>query len=86
MRAIEVTGSVNEDGFIALDQPIVITKPRRFRGILLLPDTDITEEWSPMAMVYDRPEVIDASLREYLDDPEEDIYTLEDGEPIEDEA
>lgn len=78
MRAIEVTGSVNEDGFIALDQPIVITKPRRFRGILLLPDTDITEEWSPMA--------IDASLREYLDDPEEDIYTLEDGEPIEDEA
>jgi hypothetical protein len=78
MRAIEVTGSVNEDGFIALDQPIVITKPRHFRGILLLPDTDITEEWSPMA--------IDASLREYLDDPEEDIYTLEDGEPIEDEA
>lgn len=29
---------------------------------------------------------IDASLRQYLDDPEEDIYTLEDGEPIEDEA
>ncbi len=75
MRAIEVTGSVNENGFIALDEPIVITKPRRFRGILLLPDTDITEEWSPTG--------IDASLREYLDDPEEDIYTLEDGEPIE---
>jgi hypothetical protein len=78
MRAIEVTGSVNADGFIALDQPIVITKPRRFRGILLLPDTDITEEWSPTA--------ISTSMREYLDDSEEDTYTLEDGEPIEDEA
>lgn len=78
MKAIEVTGSVNSDGFIALDQPIVGTKPRRFRGILILPDTDITEEWSPTA--------INASVRQYLDDPEEDIYTLEDGEPIEDEA
>jgi hypothetical protein len=29
---------------------------------------------------------INASIREILDDPEEDIYTLEDGYPIDDEA
>ncbi len=38
----------------------------------------ITEEWSLTAIV--------ASIRKYLDGPEEDIYTLEDGEPIEDEV
>jgi hypothetical protein len=76
MKAIEVTGSVNEAGYVAFDRPIANAKPLRFRGILLLPDSiDLQdEEWSPSA--------ISASVRDLLDDPEEDIYTLEDGEPI----
>ncbi len=77
MKAIEVTGSVNEAGYVAFDQPIANAKPLRFRGILLLPDSidSQDEEWSPSA--------ISASVRDWLDDPEEDVYTLEDGEPIE---
>lgn len=80
MKAIEVTGSVNEEGYVAFDQPIANAKPLRFRGILLLPDSIDSQhqEWSPSA--------ISASVRDLLDDPEEDIYTLEDGEPIDDEA
>jgi hypothetical protein len=80
MKAIEVTGSVNKEGYVAIDRPIANAKPLRFRGILLLPDSvdSQDEEWSPDA--------ISASVRDLLDDPEEDIYTLEDGEPIDDEA
>jgi hypothetical protein len=80
MRAIEVTGSINTDGNLALDQPIDTIKPRRFRGILLFPDTDSAEiqEWPAAA--------INNSMRELLDDPEEDIYTLEDGDPIDGEG
>jgi hypothetical protein len=33
MKAIEVTGSINADGNLALDQPIDTAKPVRFRGI-----------------------------------------------------
>ena len=80
MKAIEVTGSVNEEGYVAFDQPIANAKLLRFRGILLLPDSiDLqNQEWSPSA--------ISASVSDWLHDPEEDIYTLEDGEPIDDEA
>ena len=80
MKAIEVTGSVNEEGYVAFDQPIANAKPLRFRGILLLPDSIDSQhqEWSPSA--------ISASVRDWLNDPEEDLYTLEDGEPIDDEA
>ncbi|MGV0028044.1 hypothetical protein [Phormidesmis priestleyi] len=38
MKAIEVTGSINEDGQIFLDQPISAAKLIRFRGVLLFPN------------------------------------------------
>jgi hypothetical protein len=78
MKAIEVTGSINEAGYVALDQALAHTKSMRFRGILLLPDSATTEEWSAAE--------IRTSVRDLLDDLEEDIYTLEDGEPIGAEA
>ncbi len=75
MKAIEITGSLNEQGEVELDQPLVATKVVRFRGILLFPDgVDDAEEWSLPA--------IQTSAIDYLNDPEEDIYTLEDGKPI----
>jgi hypothetical protein len=41
-------------------------------------DPSLEQEWSLSA--------ITAAIHDLLNDPEEDIYTLEDGEPIEDEA
>ncbi len=78
MKAIEVTGSINEQGNVELDQPLTDTKPTRFRGILLFPELDESQEWSLVAL--------NASTNALLSDPEEDIYTLEDGKPIDHET
>jgi len=78
MRAIEITGSVNEQGKVELDQPLTAPKSTRFRGILLFPDADAAQEWSLSAL--------QASASEFFNDPEEDIYTLEDGSPIDHET
>lgn len=80
MKAIEVTGSVNEEGCVQIDQPLPAAKSTRFRGILLFPDSEssLDQEWSSSA--------VQASVQDWLDDPAEDIYTLEDGEPVSDEA
>lgn len=39
MRAIEVTGSIDEQGQLSLDQPLQTTNVRRVRVIVLLPET-----------------------------------------------
>jgi hypothetical protein len=77
MKAIEITGSVNEQGKVELDQPLTTAKATRFRGILLFPD-DETQEWSLSALK--------TSAINFLNDPEEDIYTLEDGRPVDHET
>ena len=78
MKAIEITGRVNEQGKVELDQPLTTAKSTRFRGILLFPELEDAQEWS-------LPD-LKASVIDFLDDPEEDIYTLEDGKPINHEA
>ena len=78
MKAIEITGSINEQGNVELDQPLTTTKATRFRGILLFPELDDAQEWSLAALK--------TSAIDLLNDPEEDIYTLEDGKPIDPEA
>jgi hypothetical protein len=80
MRAIEITGSINEAGLVHLDQPLVEPKSTRFRGILLFPEIDEApdQEWPLSA--------IQTSAHDWLEDSEEDIYTLEDGEPLDDEV
>jgi hypothetical protein len=55
-------------------QQVVLT----FVDSLGISDPSLEQEWSLSA--------ITASVRNLLDDPAEDIYTLKDGEPIEDEA
>ena len=78
MKAIEITGSINEQGNVELDQPLTPTKATRFRGILLFPELDDAQEWSLAALK--------TSTIDVFNDSEEDIYTLEDGKPIDHEA
>jgi len=80
MRAIEATGTVDEQGVIHLDPPLTQVRPGRVRVLLLMSDeADIDErEWLRGAAgnpVFD-----------FLSDPAEDIYTLEDGQPFHDEG
>ncbi|WP_319420654.1 type II toxin-antitoxin system RelN family antitoxin [Pleurocapsa sp. FMAR1] len=44
MKAIEVTGTVNNKGQLSLDEPLTVDKFTRVRVIVLLSDADIDEE------------------------------------------
>ena len=75
MRAIETTGILNTQGQIQLNQPIPQDKARFVRVILLMPEDELNEQtW--LSTVSSNPSFA------FLDDPEEDIYTLEDGKPV----
>jgi len=78
-QAIETTGVVDEDGRLHLDEPLS-SGPRPVRVILLFDlEDDIDEqEWLRAAS--------HNSAFDFLQHPEEDIYTAEDGEPFEEDA
>jgi hypothetical protein len=74
--AIETTGTIDGERLLRLDELLPVSGSRRVRVIVLYPvDEDPDEkEW------------LHAAARnpafESLADPEEDIYSLEDGEPF----
>jgi hypothetical protein len=80
MTAIEMTGRIDEHHQLQLDDPLPVPGPMRVRVIVLYPIED--EE--------DEKEWLQAAARnptfEFLKDPEEDIYSLTDGEPFRDQA
>jgi len=80
LRAIEATGTIDEQGALHLDQPITNVSPGRVRVLLLMADdADIDEqEWLRAAA---RNPAFD-----FLNDPAEDIYTRDDGQPFRDEG
>jgi hypothetical protein len=79
MTAIEMTGTVDENHQLKLDGELPIAGPKRVRVIVLSPLTEAPDEVSEM-------EWLKTSLSnpafEYLRDPEEDIYTINDGKPF----
>ena len=78
-QAIETIGTIDAQYHLVLDETLPITGPTRVRVSHLLPeDSDISEtEWLQAAAA-------NPSL-DFLKDPEEDVYTLSDGEPFYDE-
>ncbi|MGF1568238.1 MAG: hypothetical protein ACFCVD_09235 [Nodosilinea sp.] len=76
MRAIEATGILTAEGQIQLDQSLPQAKPGRVRVILLMPDEDDLDEQAWLDAISSNPSFA------FLHDPEEDIYTLEDGQPV----
>ncbi|NJO75565.1 MAG: hypothetical protein HC833_18420 [Leptolyngbyaceae cyanobacterium RM1_406_9] len=78
MRAIETTGILTTQGQLHLDRPFPQDKSSRVRVIVLMPDEEPDEEtW--LKAVSSNPSFA------FLNDPEEDIYTLADGKPVNDE-
>ncbi len=79
MTAIEMTGKIDEHHQLQLDGPLHISGPMQVRVIVLYP---IDDEWN-------ETEWLQAAARnpvfEFLNDPEEDIYSLADGEPFHDD-
>jgi hypothetical protein len=79
MKAIETTGTVTENGQLILDEPVPVPAGTRVRLVILLEDeADLDErEWLRAAAAN--------PAFDFLNDPEEDIYTLADGEPFADD-
>ncbi len=76
MRAIEATGILNTQGQIQLDNPLPQDKSSRVRVILLMSEEEDLSEKTWLGAVSNNPSFA------FLHDPEEDIYTLEDGQPV----
>ncbi|HKA52395.1 MAG TPA: hypothetical protein VKJ47_01910 [Candidatus Binatia bacterium] len=79
-KALEVTGTIDEQRQLHLDEPLPIVGPSRVRVIILIPEeTDISEtEWLRSAA--------SNPAFDFLREPEEDIYTLADGKPFHDQG
>ncbi len=78
--AIEVAGEIDEQRRLHLDAPLPVAGPSRVRVIILVPEqTDISEgEWLRAAAK--------SSAFDFLEEPEEDIYSLNDGKPFRDQG
>ncbi|MGF1538720.1 MAG: hypothetical protein ACFB4J_19840 [Elainellaceae cyanobacterium] len=76
-QAIEATGIIDSQGYLQLDQPLSDAKAQRVRVIVLLTEDDdtITEQ------VWLKAAATNPSFA-FLEDTEEDIYTLNDGQPV----
>jgi len=79
MTAIEMTGTVDENHQLQLDGLLPFAGPKRVRVIILSPLTEIADDLN-------ETEWLKASLSnrafDYLRDPKEDIYTINDGKPF----
>ena len=82
VRAIETTGVIDEENRLRLDKPLPIVKQSRVRVIVLFPEEHeegaSESEWLYAAAVN--------SAFSFLKEPEEDIYTLADGMPFDDQG
>ena len=76
LTAIEMTGTVDEQRRIQLDGVLPFSGPKKVRVIILYPSTDEIDEAEWLYAAARNPAFA------FLNDPEEDIYTLEDGKPL----
>ncbi len=78
VKAIETTGTIDAQHRLLLDELLPVAGPTKVRVIILLPEeADIDEkEWLYAAA--------NNPAFDFLKEPEEDIYTSEDGRPFHD--
>lgn len=78
LNAIETTATVGADGHLVLDEQIPAAPAEKVRVIVLFPDDGFREkEW--LGAITNNPSF------DFLKDPAEDLYTLDDGVPLADE-
>ena len=80
MKAVELSGGIDEKHGLRVDQPIPIDGPCRVRVLLLIPEGDELpeDEW--------RQAAARNPAFAFLNDPSEDIYSAIDGRPLTDEG
>ena len=75
-RAIETSGTVDARHQLVLDHPLSIKGPKKVRVIIFLPEEDDIDESEWLHAAAKNPSFA------FLDDPEEDIYSINDGKPF----
>ena len=81
MKAIEITGTVDENHQLHLDHPLPITGPNRVRVIVLFPgETDDSDEREWLKTAANNPAF------DFLKESAEDIYTTRDGKQFYDKG
>ena len=77
MKAIEAVGTIEHDRRVRLDEPLPAGVSGRVRLLILIEEDELSEqEWLRAAA--------HGGSFDFLNAPEEDIYTLEDGKPFDD--
>ena len=78
LRAIEVTGTIDERHQLVFDEPLPLTGPSRVRVIILVEGEQAIseEEWLLAAAA--------SPSFDFLRDQAEDIYSITDGKPFND--
>lgn len=76
LTAIETTGIIERNGRIVIDETFSVNAPTFVRVIVLFPESDDLNE-SEWLQAASKNEVFD-----FLNDPDEDIYSLTDGKPL----
>lgn len=79
MTAVEMTGTVNKDGQLILDGSLPFIGPKRVKIIVLSTPDDEIDEFAWLRAASRNPAFA------FLADPEEDIYSITDGQPFNDE-
>ena len=77
LTAIETTGRIEQSGRIVIDETFSVNAPTSVRVIVLFPASEDLNE-SAWLQAASKNEVFG-----FLNDPDEDIYSLRDGKPLE---
>lgn len=80
LNAIELTGTVDENNQLRLDERLPIPGPRRVRVIVLYSED---RDWEEGEWLYTAAR---SPAFDFLRELREDIYTREDGKPFDDEV
>ncbi len=80
LRAVQAEVVIDEERQLRLVAPLSIARPGRVRVVVLVPDDGDIDEAAWLHAASSNPAF------EFLRDPEEDLYTWEDGRPFHDEA
>lgn len=79
LRAIETTGTVDEQRQLHLDEPLPVDASGKVRVIVLVSEEDAEDsDWLRAAAAN--------PAFDFLRDPEEDVYTYDDGRPFGDQG
>jgi hypothetical protein len=76
MKSIACAGTISANGELLLDEPLPQNQPSRVQIVILFPESPESPDLTPTQ--WNKIAANNPSFA-FLHDPEEDIYTLEDG-------